>query len=318
MATRLIGAAFSAAHSHAIRPPPCIRAPSRVTLEGDAFNTNPLAVAAVNEPETPPIAEVTEAEATERDGRPFLYAGMALIALSFLLSWWSLTKYRVYAERGVPPEKIGTVEADLDEDEKKEYHEELARYGQSWEDNRKQYGEFYRDQFGDNFETEIRLQDARSWKSGTIYFRGWSTWTGWFGVTFVLMMFAAQLLPHFKPSLQPWAWGFPWAGAIVFGLLTLMAVVFFFSVPDDNGDGYSQGVSWGNYIAIIGGCLATAGCVFEGMRSIDQGIAVMKARAEAKAEEEDDEEEEAETAKPGKPAAAAPPPEPPKSRLNDW
>jgi hypothetical protein len=260
----------------------------------------------VNESATPQTADEAAPEPSARDGRRLMYAGMALVAVSFLLSWWGLTKYRVYHERGVPPEKIPGLEATLDEDEKKEYREELARYDQAWNDNRAQYGEFYKAHFGDNFETELRLQTARSWKSGTIKLSGYSTWTGWVGLLFVVILAAALFASRVAPALEQWSWGFPWAGAILFALFTLMAVTFYFTVPDDNGDGYAQGVSWGNYLAIVGGCLATAGCVFEGMRTIDQGIAAMKARSEATTEEEDEDVE-----------AAAPPP-PAKSRLQDW
>lgn len=254
----------------------------------------------------PPAAELSDAAPTPRDGLPFLYVGCAAIALSFLLSWWDLTRYRVPEQRGVPPEKMAEIDKKLDDDGKKAYYDLVARYDRSWADNRAQFLDFYNDHFGINFETELRLQDARNFKSGTIYFRGWSTWTGWLGVLFVALILAAQFAPKFYPPIEPWAWGIPWAGAILFGLYTLMALGFFFSVPGPNGDGYSQGVSWGNYLAILGGGLATAGCVFEGLKSIDQGLAALKARKEASDDEEEDEEE---------PQAA---PSPPKNRLQDW
>jgi hypothetical protein len=259
-------------------------------------------------PESPSSASEPPAAAPEgRDGRPFIYAGAALIGLAFLLSWWSLTKYRVWDERGVPPEQLGNVTKDMDDDDKKEYEADVARYRQSWTDNTSQFGDFYKAHFGDSYGRDLDQQQARNFRSGTLYFRGWSTWTGWFGVTFVVLVLASQIAPTLAPQLEPWSWTFPWAGAALFGLYTLMALGFFFTVPSPNGDGYSQGVSWGNYLAILGGGVAVAGCVFEGLRAADRRIAAL----EAAGDEEDEPEEEPEP-------PPSPPEKPVKNRLQDW
>jgi hypothetical protein len=262
---------------------------------------------------TPPAE--TETEYDGRDGRPFIFVGLCFVALSFVLSWWSLTKYRVEEQRGVDlsnveqaheieRQKNGESEAKY-QVRLKEYRDRLHRYQHAWEVNQSQYGDFYRAHVGDDYLGDLGFQDQRTLKSGTIYFRGWSTWTGWFGALGLVLLLATQVAPRFAPQLAPWAWAFPWAGAAWFGLFTLLAIAFFFNVPDENGDGYSQGVGFGNYFALLGGAIAATGCVFYGLQTADERLAFLQSRSKDD-DEEDEEEEEDE------------PPKPVKNRLQDW
>lgn len=264
-------------------------------------------------PPQPPADEPPAEDYDGRDGRPFVFVGLCLIALAFVLSWWSLTKYRVPAQRGI---HLGIAEqTDLEsrhegEDEAeyqkrmKDYHAEIGLYQHSWDVNLSQYRDYYLAHLGDKYGEDLDSQDKRSLKSGTVYFRGWSTWTGWFGVVGLVLLLGLQIAPKFAPQLDPWAWAFPWAGAAWFGLFTLSAVAFFFTVPDENGDGYSQGVGFGNYLAMVGGALAAAGCIFYGLQTADQRVAFLQSRGESADKEEEDEPE--------------PPPKPAKNRLQDW
>jgi len=271
-------------------------------------------------PETP-TGDLAAPEIVRRDGRPLLYAGLGLIALSIILSWWSLTKYRVYELRGVDMANAGEMSAvegqkSGESDEKyaarmKEYHERRDRYRRAWDVNVKQYGEFYNAYLGEKYLQDLSFQDVRSKSTGKVYFRGWSTWTGWFGMVFIVVVVGLLLAPKFAPQFEPWEWTFPWVGAGLLGLFTLMAVSFFLTVPDENDDGYSQGVSWGNYIAIVGGGLATAGCVFEGLRAADKRLADIQS---GRFDTDDDKEDDDDDPPPVKPAA----PLPSKNRLQDW
>lgn len=249
-------------------------------------------------------------------GRPFVFAGFCFIALSFALSWWGLTRYRVPELRGIDlgnAAQMHEVEGKKESEDEaefqkrsKEYRDQQSLYQRSWEVNRAQYGDFYLAQLGESYLGDLNFQDQRSLKSGTVYFRGWSTWTGWFGVLGIAVWFGWQIAPKFAPQIEPWSWAVPWAGAAWFGVFTLSAAAFFFTVPDENGPGYSQGVGFGNYLAIAGGALAVTGCVFLGLQTADQRVAFLQSRAAAADEEDDDDDDEPE------------PPKPVKNRLQDW
>lgn len=260
-----------------------------------------------------PISD--EAEYDGRDGRPFVFVGLCLVVVSFALSWWSLTKYRVAELRGVDlnnPEQVHEVERQKNTESEaefqlrlKEFRDRRNRYQNSWAVNQSQYDEFYRKHLGAEYLGYLDIQDQRTLKSGTVLIRGWSTWTGWLGAIGVVLLLGSQVVPKFAPKVEPWSWAFPWVGAAWFGLFTLSAVAFFFTVPSENGDGYSQGVGFGNYFALVGGVLTAAGCVFYGLQAADEGIAFLKSRAAAAEEDEEDEDDE-------------PEPQPAKNRLQDW
>jgi len=291
------------------------------THRGSTVDETPFPAA----PNAPP-GDFAAPEIARRDGRPFLYAGLGLVALSLMLSWWSLTKYRVYELRGVDlananalKEVEGQQSGESDEDyaaRMTEYRDRLDRYRRAWDVNVKQYGEFYNYFLGEKYLQDLSFQDVRSKSTGKVYFRGWSTWTGWFGLTFIIIVVGLLSAPKFAPQFEPWEWTFPWVGAGLLGLFTLMAVAFFLTVPDENDDGYSQGVSWGNYIAMVGGGLAVAGCVFEGLRAADKRLAdIQSGRFDT--DDDEDNDEDAGPPKPPppvKPAATLPA----KSRLQDW
>lgn len=274
--------------------PPGSAAPNFGPAPGQpSFVTPQVAVAAS------PVDQLRE------NSRALQYAGFVLIVLAFPLVWWSVTRYRVYEQQGVDlgsAEQIAAIEKDMDEEEKKDYRDRVGIYGREWTLNASRFGDFYLNYLGDDYAIRLNNEERYDKSSGTLSLRGWSTWTGWFGVTFVVIMIASLIAPKFVDDLERLAWSFPWVGAILFGFYTLMALVYYFGVPDDNGDGYSQGVGLGNYVALLGGLMATAGCAFEGMKTTAARLAAIESESE---EEEDEDEPEAPSA-------------PKKNRLQDW
>jgi hypothetical protein len=249
--------------------------------------------------------------------RLILFCGLGLMGLAFVLSWWSITKYRISYERGVnmavPAEKqemfhrLGNNKAD--------YQRQLDEYAVAWATNTKQYHAYYVGRFGNDYQRDLGTLMDRSLKSGTLYYRGWSTWTGWLGIVTILVVVGIYVAPRFKPEeMEEWAWTAPWAAACLGGLYLLLALAFFFSEPDENDAGYSQGIGLGCYVAILGGLATTLG-----------GLVVGLSTARLAGMESDSDEEEDETAPamsaPKRPAFAPPaatkPPES-KNRLNDW
>lgn len=279
-----------------------------------SFATNP--VVQVSQPQSP-LDQLRERS------RWLQYAGAALIILSLPLTWWSLTKYRIYEQRGVDlgsEEQRNAITKDMDAEELKDYEERLGAYTRAWTLNLGLYEHtFYYPYLGEDYANRLNLEIMASHRSATLGLRGWSTWTGWFGLVFVILLFVAQYAPKFSEDLEPIAWAFPLALAVMFGFFTIMTLMYYFGVPDRNGDGVAQGVGLGNYIAILGGLLATTGSVFEGLKSMNARLAELAA-------DEDDEEVEADAAeataeekpkpKP-KPRRDEPPPRQ-KSRLEDW
>jgi hypothetical protein len=85
-------------------------------------------------------------------------------------------------------------------------------------------------------------------------------------------------------------------------------------VPGANDDGISQGAGLGNYLAILGGIVATIGSSFEGVKSMNARLVELAEEDE----EEGDEEAEAEKPKPAPKPRADAPPDRKKSRLEDW
>jgi hypothetical protein len=263
-----------------------------------------------------------------------LYGGLALMGLAFILSWWSITKYRVYYARGVNLQ----VPADVDEmnkrigDDRAEHEKEVAQYQSDWNTNSKQYHAYYVANFGTGYLENLNNQMDRSLSSGTLYYRGWSTFTGWLGIITILAVVGLYVAPKFAPDpMEQWAWTAPWAAVALGGLYTLLAMLFFMNEPSENGAGYSQGIGLGCYVAILGGMAAVIGGVFEGLASA-------KARLQSiESDTSDDDDETPSTpaddgpVTPVRPAAprpasaaqkrpAAPPAEKPpeKNRLMDW
>lgn len=252
------------------------------------------------------------------------YVGAALIVLAMPLSWWSLTRTRIYEERGVDLGSIAQAEAitkDMTPEENAEYIERRAAFNRAWSLNTGRFQDFYFAEFGDNYAKLLNDEMLYTLRSGTLTLRGWSTWTGWFGVVFVGLLFAAQHAPKFSEDLEPIAWSFPLALAGVFGFFTLMAIWFYFGVPDPNDVGISQGVGLGNYLAILGGLVATTGSVFEGLKSMNARLAELAAESEDDADESEGDAPAEEKPKPKplfKSRKEEPPPERKKSRLEDW
>lgn len=276
-----------------------------------------------------PIAQVPQAqtvvEQLNSHSRTLQYVGVGLIVLAFPLTWWSLTRYRVYEQRGVDlasPEQAAAIDKDMDEDEKKEYQERIGIYARAWTLNLGRFEQtFYYPYLGEDYAGHLNNEILYSRSSGTLGLRGWTTWTGWFGIVFAVLLFVAQFAPKFSEDLEPIAWSFPLALTAVYGFFTLIALMFFFSVPGANDDGIAQGVGLGNYLAILGGLLATTGSVFEGIKSVNARHAELAAAS--------DDEEETEAAEPDtdqpkpkpKPKSKSRNDEPPprqKTRLEDW
>jgi hypothetical protein len=265
------------------------------------------------------------------NSRMVMYAGLGLVALSLVFSWWSLTKYRVSYERGVnlaiPGEKqkmLDEIRADGDEED---YNREVAEYGAAWQTNTMLYNEYYAKHIGPNYQTTLQGQIERSLTQGTIFFRGWSTWTGWLALLGIAGVIGLMVAPRFSPEAEQWVWLAPWVAAGTGALVGLLSISFFFNVPDENGAGYSQGVGLGVYLAMLAGLAAASAGTLEGMIAARERLESIESEAEEEEEEQEEAAAAAGAAKP-KPAAApaakrpvAPPaaePPPPKNRLMDW
>jgi hypothetical protein len=274
----------------------------------------------------PPPADLTRPPALldqlSQFSRTLLYVGLGLIAFSFILSWWSLTRYRVYEQRGVDLnslEQVAAIEKDMDEAARKDYHLRFDRYARAWNLNESRFGEFYKAHLGDNYAKVLEQEDQYSRKSATVLLRGWSTWTGWFGIMFVALMVASFFASRINSDFELIEWTFPLAGAIVFAFFTLLAIVFYFTVPDANDEGITQGVDWGNYLAVLGGLAATVGCAVEGVKSVEERHAALAEAAQDQVAQAEDETDPEPVKPPPKPKAKEPEPEArEKNRLMDW
>jgi hypothetical protein len=285
----------SPAAESAAAPSPAA-APRPATSEASPRGA-PAAPSTGEEAIAPAAAELAAPNVVEElrsRSRLLLLGGLGLMGLAFIFSWWSLTKYRVAQERGVNINVPATQQELLKNlgDKRADYEREAAEYRSAWEINTRQYNAFYQSYAGSSYQTDLQNQIDRSLVQGTIYFRGWSTWTGWLGFLAILTYVVLTFGPRFAPEqMEPWAWTAPWAVAVLGGLYFLLALAFYFNVPDENGPGYSQGVGFGNYIAILAGLAAAIGGTFEGLASA-------KRRLEEIEQSPDEEAEEAETPAP--------------------
>lgn len=253
------------------------------------------------------------------------WGGTAAMFLSLFMAWWGLTRYRVLEERDVNlqnPDAVAAISKDKSAEELNDYKDRKIKYEKAWEAvTQSPDGKFYDRYLGVEYVRELTRQDIESQRSGSVYVRGYYTWTGWFLLIGLIAIGAAQAAPKFAAEqVEPIAWALPWVGTVVAGMFALLAVAFFFTVPDANGDGYAQGVSLGNLLAITAGIVAAIGWSYEGLKAADRRLAEMDADEED--EDESDEAEAVVTAKPmsptAKPAQPAAPPQPPKNRLTDW
>lgn len=262
-------------------------------------------------------------EKARTNSRRLVMIGAGLIVVSFLLSWWSLSKYRIYELRGVNmavPGEVAAATAKMQPDELEAYNNRLQVYMASWQANRTLNHDFYDYAFGGDYDKTLANLDSVSLNGGTLTLFGWSTWTGRFGFLFVLLGAAWYFAPQFKPELEDYAWTVPWVWTALGGILLISALALYFNVPDKNGDGYSQGVTLGCYVAIAGALCVVIGGTFEGIKSAQDRLAQLAAQA--------DEEEPAEAddkPAPRRPAPKAPPVDPEQSakeekarRLQDW
>lgn len=245
-----------------------------------------------------------------------LYAGAGLAVVAFLLPWWGITKYRVSEQRGLDMTNMAVSSAitkDMDEPTRTEYEKRVQLYDSSWQANRNLNQAFYEAYLGKDYDKEIRAKDGVSLSTGTSKVYGWSVWTAWFGLLFVIAGTAIYVTPTFAPQMESWKWLVPWIWAASALLYLILAIAFFFGVPDANGPGYSQGLSLGCYLAIFGGAAALIGGVFEGMRSAQERLAALESAAD---EAEDDSESAGGNKAPAQPALS--PEEERRRRLNDW
>ena len=252
------------------------------------------------------------------------WSGTALVLLSLPLAWWGLTKYRVAELRGVNlqnVEELKKAETFEDSEDQQEYLSRKESYVTAWTLNQGQFARFYADYLGRDYMRDLDYQDQRSARSGSVSFRGWSTWTGWFGMLALALVSAGFVAPKAAPEqVEPFAWAIPWGASAVCGVFTLLTVIFFLTVPGDDGPGYSQGVSLGSLLAIVGGAAATIGWGFEGVKSAARRLE--KLEAESDDEDADDAQDASPPSAPPRAADAkssAPAPDAkPKNRLNDW
>lgn len=267
------------------------------------------------EDEAPPPAPAA-IETMRSRSRQLLYAGMGLAVVAFLMPWWGITKYRVSEQRGMNMADttiVASITKDMDEPTRTEYQTRALLYETGWQSNRSLNQAFYEASLGKDYDKELRAKEAVSLSSGSSSLYGWSIWTAWFGILFVVAGVALYVAPTFAPQMESWKWLVPWIWAASALLYLILAIAFFFGVPDANGPGYSQGISLGCYLAIFGGAAALVGGVFEGMRSAQERLAALE-------EASDDEEVDVNSA--GGKKGPAPPPLSPEEerrrRLNDW
>lgn len=267
------------------------------------------------EDEVPPPAPAALENVRSRS-KQLLYAGAGLAVLAFLLPWWGVTKYRVSEQRGLnmtDPAIVASITKDMDEPTRTEYETRARLYDSGWQSNRTLNQAFYEASLGKDYDKELRAKEAVSLSSGSSSLYGWSVWTAWFGLLFVIAGVALYVAPTFAPQMESWKWLVPWTWAATALLYLILAITFYFGVPDANGPGYSQGISLGCYLAIFGGAAALVGGVFEGMRSAQERLAALQ-----NSTEEDTESSDSAGGNVAPPPQPLSPEEERRRRLNDW
>ncbi|MGC3970774.1 MAG: hypothetical protein QM775_26605 [Pirellulales bacterium] len=213
--------------------------------------------------------------AARGNSRGLLYAGTALAVVALLLPWWAVTKYRVYEQRSInlaDPAARDAIVKDMSPEELQEYNSRVLAYEGAWLANQALNKEFYAQNLGTDFDKLIRNKENVTLRSGTSSLYGWSVWTAWFGIIFLLLGLGLVFATDMSPPLKEWAWAVPWIWVLCSFLYFALSVAFFFSVPDHNDSGYAQGISLGNYVAILAGALALTGAVFEGLKSAQKRL----------------------------------------------
>jgi hypothetical protein len=133
---------------------------------------------------------------------------------------------------------------------------------------------------------------------------GWSTKTAWFGLLAIVAGAGLIVASGMLPQLSNWSWLVPWVWAVSAFIYVAAAISFYFTVPDRNDYGYAQGVSLGNYLAILGGLAVLAGGILEGMRAAQQRLVDLENAPVEEPEPESDDEPDPEAER--------------RRKLNDW
>lgn len=263
-------------------------------------------------------------EKARTNSRRLVMIGGGLIFVSFLLSWWGLSKYRVSELRGVNlgvPGELAAVTEKMSDKDKEAYNNRVQSYLSSWSANRTLNHEFYLKALGPDYDKMLTNLDNVSHNGASLYLHGWSTWTGRFGFIFVLLGVAWFFAPQLQPDLAEYAWTAPWVWTGLGAIILISTLAFYLGVPDTNGDGYSQGVTLGCYVAMLGSLAVVVGGTFEGIKSARERLALLAEQAAEEAEEEADDDKPA----PRRGAPKAPPVDAHQAakdekarRLQDW
>lgn len=270
-------------------------------------------------------------EKARTNSRLLVLVGACLMLVSLFMSWWSLGKYRVDEQYGHDLMVVGSREKITEKmtpEEVKDYDDRVNRYRSAWSAITERHKDFYVAEFGDGFAATLETEDKVNKGSSYLVLKGISTWTGRFGFLFLIAGVAWYLAPKLKPDLEEYAWTIPWAWTALAAVFLIAALAFYFGVPDIGGEGYSQGITLGWYVSLLGALAIIVGGTFEGIKSANERLAILAARSEEEAVEEA-QEVEAEDAAPS-PAPRrkekAPPPvderaaeeEAKRKRLTDW
>lgn len=272
-------------------------------------------------------------EKARTNSRRLVLIGAGVIFLSLFLSWWSVTKYRVdeHVGQNVPPTVANAaISEKMTPEQKKDYEDRVVGYNTAWEANKNLNGAFYESAFGKDYNARLADLDRLSLKSGTLSLSGISTWTGMFGLLFLIAGAAWYAAPKLKPELEEQAWTIPWVWTALASLFLIALLLFYFGVPDVNaiGNSYTQGLSLGIYLAMLGAAAVVLGGTFEGIKSANERLAQIAERGDEEASDDsaDDDGEQAAPAPTRPRKAPAPPPvderaaaeEAKRKRLTDW
>jgi len=273
-------------------------------------------------------------EKARTNSRRLVLIGAGVIFLSLFLSWWSLTKYRVkeHYDLNIPPTVANaSVSEKMTPDDRKEYEDRVVGYNTAWDANKNLNGAFYESTFGKDYNSRLNDLDKLSLKSATLSLSGISTWTGMFGLLFLIAGAAWYAAPRLKPELEEHAWTVPWVWTALAAVFLFALLAFYFGVPDVNGIGnsYTQGLSLGIYLAMLGALAVVLGGTFEGIKSANERLALLAERGDDEAGDDDGTEDKVDAAVAAPPRARKAPAPPPvdanaaaeeakRKRLTDW